>query len=53
MDEKIKELKKRWEETLKNIVPINSSENLENIHIGMFKIHGHRIDEMTTIIENL
>ena len=54
MDKTIKELKQIWEEILyRSMIPINASEEIDGIHIGMFEIHGHYIDKLTELIESL
>ena len=51
--ESIKELTEVWNEVLMKSVPSNRSEIINGMHIGMFKIHGHRIDEITALIRGL
>ena len=54
MDKTIRELKQEWEWLLQeSLYPLSCSTVENGIHIGMFEIHGHRIDTLTKLIESL
>ncbi len=52
--ETIRRLKEEWEWLLEeSLCPIGKSRVENEVHIGMFEMHGHRIDTLTELIESL
>ena len=53
MKEKIKNLTEAFTDLERNLLPKNFSSVVHGIHLGMFTVHGHRIDELKNIIQEL
>ena len=54
MNKTTSKIKQLWEEILyKSAIPQGASEIINESYMGMFKIHGHYIDELTELIELL
>ncbi len=54
MNETIKKIKQIWKEIFHmSMLPCGASERINGAHIGMFRIHGHYIDDLTELIESL